>query len=55
MPNNVRKLAVDFDGDGKKDIRMSREDAIGSGKLSETSWLATGWIGILRCKTKRRI
>ena len=30
MPNNYRNLAVDFDNDGKKDIRVSREDAIGS-------------------------
>jgi len=30
MPTNVRKLAVDFDGDGKVDLRNSVVDAIGS-------------------------
>ena len=30
MPTNVRKLAVDFDGDGKVDLRDSVVDAIGS-------------------------
>jgi len=30
MPTNVRQLAVDFDGDGKVDLRNSVVDAIGS-------------------------
>ncbi len=30
MPTNVRQLAVDFDGDGKVDLRNSPVDAIGS-------------------------
>lgn len=30
MPTNVRKLAVDFDGDGRVDLRNSVVDAIGS-------------------------
>ncbi|HEY8354366.1 MAG TPA: lytic murein transglycosylase B [Methylophilaceae bacterium] len=30
MPTNVRKLGVDFDGDGKVDLRNSVVDAIGS-------------------------
>lgn len=30
MPTNLRKLAVDFDGDGKVDLRNSPVDAIGS-------------------------
>lgn len=30
MPSNVRQLAVDFDGDGKIDLRNSVVDAIGS-------------------------
>ena len=46
MPNNVRKLAVDFDGDGKKDIRMSREDAIGSvgNYLKHHGWQRDGLV-----------
>ena len=30
MPSNYRRYAVDFDGDGKRDILASPEDAIGS-------------------------
>jgi membrane-bound lytic murein transglycosylase B len=30
MPDNYRKLAIDFDGDGKKDILSNPADAIGS-------------------------
>lgn len=30
MPTNIRKLAVDFDGDGKIDLRNNPVDAIGS-------------------------
>ena len=46
MPNNFRKLAVDFDGDGKKDIRMSREDAIGSvgNYLKHHGWQRDGLV-----------
>jgi membrane-bound lytic murein transglycosylase B len=29
-PDNYRRLAVDFDGDGKKDILNNPADAIGS-------------------------
>ncbi len=41
MPTNVRQLAVDFDGDGRIDLRNSEVDAIGSVAhyLSVHGWL----------------
>lgn len=42
MPTNVRQLAVDFDGDGRIDLRNSEVDAIGSVAryLSVHGWLS---------------
>lgn len=41
MPGSIRKFAVDFDGDGKIDLRNSPVDAIGSvaSFLSQHGWL----------------
>ncbi len=42
MPSNIRRLAVDFDGDGRRDLRGSPADAIGS----VANFLrAHGWAG----------
>lgn len=40
MPSSIRKLAVDFDGDGKIDLRRSDADAIGSVAhyLAQSGW-----------------
>lgn len=40
MPSSIRKLAVDFDGDGKIDLRRSDADAIGSvaNYLAQSGW-----------------
>lgn len=40
MPSNYRRLAVDFDGDGKRDIWNSRADALGSigNYLARSGW-----------------
>ncbi len=40
MPGSIRKFAVDFDGDGKIDLRNSADDAIGSvaSFLSQHGW-----------------
>jgi membrane-bound lytic murein transglycosylase B len=40
MPSSIRRLAVDFDGDGKIDLRRSDADAIGSVAhyLAESGW-----------------
>jgi len=40
MPGSIRKFAVDYDGDGKIDLRNSPEDAIGSiaNFLSQHGW-----------------
>jgi membrane-bound lytic murein transglycosylase B len=40
MPGSIRKYAVDFDGDGKIDLRQSPTDAIGSvaSFLSQHGW-----------------
>ena len=45
MPDNYRRLAVDFDGDGKKDILNNPADAIGSvaNFLSSTKGNKRGW------------
>lgn len=45
MPDNYRRLAVDFDGDGKKDILTNPADAIGSvaNFLSSTAGNKRGW------------
>ena len=45
MPDNYRRLAVDFDGDGKKDILSNPADAIGSvaNFLSSTKGNKRGW------------
>ena len=45
MPDNYRRLAVDFDGDGKKDILSNPADAIGSvaNFLSSTKGNKHGW------------
>ncbi len=42
MPGSVRKFAVDFDGDGKIDLRNSPQDAIGSvaNFLAKHGWTA---------------
>ena len=44
MPENYRKLAVDFDGDGARDIWSNPEDAIGSvgNYLNHHGWKSTG-------------
>ncbi|MGR8919752.1 MAG: lytic murein transglycosylase, partial [Gammaproteobacteria bacterium] len=41
MPENYRKLAVDFDADGKRDIWTNAEDAIGSvaNYLNHHGWM----------------
>ncbi len=46
MPNNYRKLAVDFDGDGQRDIKNSPEDAIGSvgNYLKHHGWQRNGLV-----------
>ena len=48
MPENYRKLAVDFDGDGKRDIWSDADDAIGSvgNYLNHHGWVAGGPITI---------
>jgi membrane-bound lytic murein transglycosylase B len=40
MPGSIRRFAVDFDGDGKIDLRNSPADAIGSiaSFLSQHGW-----------------
>ena len=45
MPDNYRRLAIDFDGDGKKDILNNPADAIGSvaNFLSSTQGNKRGW------------
>jgi membrane-bound lytic murein transglycosylase B len=42
MPGSIRRFAVDFDGDGRRDLRGSAADAIGSvaNFLSEHGWVA---------------
>jgi membrane-bound lytic murein transglycosylase B len=42
MPGSIRKFAVDFDGDGRIDLRQSPVDAIGSiaSFLSQHGWVA---------------
>lgn len=42
MPGSIRKFAVDFDGDGRIDLRQSPVDAIGSiaSFLSQHGWIA---------------
>jgi membrane-bound lytic murein transglycosylase B len=44
MPTSIRKFAVDFDGDGRIDLRRSAVDAIGSvGRfLAEHGWQPGG-------------
>ena len=51
MPGSVRRYAVDFDGDGKIDLRRSSADAIGSvaNFLREHGW-KTGEPVLLRAK-----
>lgn len=43
MPGSIRKFAVDFDGDGRIDLRQSPVDAIGSiaSFLSQHGWVAS--------------
>ena len=45
MPDNYRKLALDFDGDGKRDIMNNAADAIGSvaNFLSSEDGNKRGW------------
>ena len=45
MPDNYRRLAIDFDGDGEKDILNNPADAIGSvaNFLSSTDGNKRGW------------
>ena len=42
MPNSYNRLAIDFDGDGRRDIWNSRADALGSiaNYLSRSGWRA---------------
>ena len=42
MPGSIRRFAIDFDGDGKIDLRNSAADAIGSvaSFLSQHGWMA---------------
>jgi membrane-bound lytic murein transglycosylase B len=42
MPGSIRRYAIDFDGDGKIDLRNSAADAIGSiaSFLSQHGWMA---------------
>jgi membrane-bound lytic murein transglycosylase B len=42
MPGSIRRFAVDFDGDGRRDLRGSTPDAIGSvaNFLSEHGWVS---------------
>jgi membrane-bound lytic murein transglycosylase B len=42
MPGSIRRFAVDFDGDGRRDLRGSAADAVGSvaNFLSEHGWVS---------------
>jgi membrane-bound lytic murein transglycosylase B len=42
MPGSIRRFGVDFDGDGRRDLRASRADAIGSvaNFLAAHGWVA---------------
>jgi membrane-bound lytic murein transglycosylase B len=59
MPSSIRRLAVDFDGDGKIDLRRSDADAIGSVAhfLAESGWrkgMATHYIVLPPADTASR-
>jgi len=57
MPSNIKKLAVDFDGDGKIDLVNNKVDAIGSvgNFLSQAGWRRGEPIAtITMLKPKRR-
>jgi membrane-bound lytic murein transglycosylase B len=59
MPSSIRRLAVDFDGDGKIDLRRSDADAIGSVAhfLAESGWrkgMATHYIVLPPADTAAR-
>jgi membrane-bound lytic murein transglycosylase B len=48
MPGSIRRYAVDFDGDGRLDLRASNADAIGSvaNFLAEHGWLAGAEVAV---------
>jgi membrane-bound lytic murein transglycosylase B len=48
MPGSIRRYAVDFDGDGRLDLRASTADAIGSvaNFLAQHGWLAGAEIAV---------
>jgi len=48
MPGSIRRYAVDFDGDGRLDLRASAADAIGSvaNFLAQHGWLAGAEIAV---------
>ena len=48
MPGSIRRYAVDFDGDGRLDLRASAADAIGSvaNFLAQNGWLAGAEVAV---------
>jgi membrane-bound lytic murein transglycosylase B len=48
MPGSIRRFGVDFDGDGRRDLRASRPDAIGSvaNFLAAHGWVAGAPVAI---------
>jgi membrane-bound lytic murein transglycosylase B len=48
MPGSIRRFGVDFDGDGRRDLRASRADAIGSvaNFLAAHGWVAGAPVAI---------
>ena len=48
MPGSIRRYAVDFDGDGRLDLRASAADAIGSvaNFLAQHGWLAGAVVAV---------
>ena len=56
MPGSIRRFAVDFDGDGRRDLRASPADAIGSvaNFLNAHGWLAGAPVAVPAAVTGER-